>query len=76
MVVQKWWPYLLGQQFMVRTDQKSFKFLLEQQIIAGDYHKWVAKLIGYDFVIEHKKGLENTAAEALSRLPMAAELSA
>lgn len=61
---------------MVRTDQKSLKFLLEQRIIAGEYKKWIAKLLGYDFVIEYKKGLENTVADALSRLPAHAELSA
>lgn len=76
LAVQKWRPYLLGRRFMERTDQKSLKFLLEQRIIVGDYQKWIAKLIGYDFEIEYKKGLENTAADALSRLPTLVELSA
>lgn len=50
--VQKWRPYLLGQRFVVRTDQKSLKFLLEQHVIAGEYQRWIAKLKGYDFGIE------------------------
>lgn len=74
LAVQKWQPYLLGRRFTIRTDQKSLKFLLEQRIIAREYQKWVAKLIGYDFVIEYKKGLENTIADALSRILTAAEL--
>jgi hypothetical protein len=27
--IQKWRPYLLGQSFVVKTDQQSLKFLLE-----------------------------------------------
>lgn len=53
---------------------KRVKFLLEQRVIAGDYQKWIAKLLGYDFVIEYKRGLENKAADARSRLPAAMEL--
>lgn len=74
--VQKWRPYLLGHHFLVRTDQQSLMFLLERRIGTPNQQKWLAKLLGYDFEVEYKKGRENKAADALSRkeeegIPMA-----
>jgi hypothetical protein len=51
----------------VRTDHHSLKFLLEQKVGAPSQQKWVSKLLGYDFVIEYKKGKENRIANALFR---------
>jgi len=65
--VQKWRPYLLGHPFIVRTDHKSLKFLLEQRVATVAQQRWISKLFGYDFVIKFKKGKENTVADALSR---------
>lgn len=76
LVIQKWRSYLLGRKFTVRTDQKSLEFLLEQRVIIGEYQKWVAKVMGYDFAIEYKKGLGNSIVDALSHLPIAMELNA
>lgn len=65
--VQKWFPYLLGHSFIVRTDHKALKFLLEQQVGTVAQQRWLSKLFGYDFVIEFKKGRDNSVADALSR---------
>ena len=75
MAVQRWRSYLLGKPFIVRTDQKSLKFLLEQRVIQPQYQKWVAKLLGYSFEVQYKPGLENKAADALSRVPPAVQFS-
>lgn len=65
--VKKWRPYLLGRTFVIKTDHQSLKFLLEQKIGTPSQQKWISKLLGYDFIIEYKKGKENVATDALSR---------
>lgn len=71
--VLKWRPYLLGRRFIVRTDQQSLKFLLEQRIVGTEYQKWLTKLMGYDFDIQYRSGASNRVANALSRLDSSVE---
>jgi hypothetical protein len=39
-----------------------------------EQQNWVTKLLGYDYEIVFKKGVENLVANALSRIPEHAEL--
>jgi len=66
----------LGRKFTVCTGQKSLKQLLLQHITTKDKHNWAAKLLGYQFEIVYKPGLENKGAEALSRMHDPVEMSA
>ncbi|MCH90670.1 hypothetical protein A2U01_0011592, partial [Trifolium medium] len=75
LAIQHWRPYLLGRRFVVSTDQKSLKDLLQQKIINGEQQNWVAKLLGYDFEIRYKPGSLNKGADALSRVHEGGELS-
>ena len=52
---------------MLRTDNYSLKFLLDQRLATIPQHHWVGKLLGFDFSVEYKEGSTNTVADALSR---------
>ena len=51
----------------MKTDHQSLEFLLEQRIAIPTQQKWLAKLLGYAFVVEYKKGVDNKVANAFSR---------
>lgn len=65
--VTKWRHYLTGNQFTIRTDQKSLRHLLEQRAVSVEQQKWASKLLGLNYTIEYRPGKENRVADALSR---------
>lgn len=67
-VVEKWKPYMLGHKFIIRTYHQSLKHLMEQRILTPLQQKLITKLLPYDYEEQYKRGRENTAADALSRL--------
>lgn len=67
--IRTWRPYILGRRFIIQTDQRSFRYLLEQRILTPEQQKWMGKLVGYDYEIVYKPGKANAAADALSRRP-------
>lgn len=69
LATQKWYSYLQGHHFVIRTDHQSLKYLLEQRLSTLLQQKWLAKLLGLDYEIVYKKGVDNRVADALSRLP-------
>ena len=72
--VKKWRHYLLGRHFRIFTDQKSLKALLTQTIQTPAQHKWLTKLLGFDYEIIYTPSRTNVVADALSRKHHAAEL--
>ena len=70
--IAKFRHYLLGKRFIIRTDQQSLKSLLDQNLSTPEQQKWLHKFLGYDFEIKYKPGVQNVAADALSRCFFAA----
>eukprot|EP00253_Pinus_taeda_P036040 PITA_36040 len=65
----KFWHYLVGNRFKVRTDHNSLRFFLEQKQLQERQQKWISKIQAYDFDIEYVKGKNNMVADALSHRP-------
>ncbi|KAK4394518.1 hypothetical protein Sango_1606100 [Sesamum angolense] len=67
LAVTKWKYYLQGHHFIIRTDQKSLKHILDQREDSVLQQKWITKLLGLSYEVQYKTGHENRAADALSR---------
>jgi hypothetical protein len=67
LAIDKWKPYLQHLPFSIATDQRSLVHLGEQKLTNGVQHKAFVKLLGLQYNMVDKKGLENKAADALSR---------
>ena len=61
--------YLLGRNFLVRSDHSSLKWLFNFKNVEGQLARWLTFLSGYDFSIEHRVGKLHSNADALSRRP-------
>lgn len=67
-VVDKWRSYLQRGSFLILTDHKSLCTLEEQPLGTKLQRKAMAKLVGLQFRFQYKKGTDNGAANALSRV--------
>ena len=65
---KKWRQYLLGHKFRVYMNHHNLKDLLTQTIQTPEQHKWLTKLLGYDFELNYKLRKENKVVDALSRI--------
>jgi len=65
--VKKWRQYLLGHHFVILTDHRSLKELMNQAIQTPEQNKYLARLLGFDYVIQYRTGKSNVVANALSR---------
>jgi hypothetical protein len=68
MAVERWRPYLQRAEFLIKTDHHSLCYLDNQTLQSPLQRKAMSKLMGLQFKIAYKKGAENLAADALSRV--------
>lgn len=68
MAVDKWRAYLQRGPFVILTDHKSLCNLGDQQLDTDLQRKAMSKLVGLQFRFQYKKGVDNGAADALSRV--------
>jgi hypothetical protein len=66
--LKRWKHYFAGSTLIIRTDQQSLRYIQDQKLTKGIQHKLLVKLLDYDYKVEYKKGRENKAADALSRV--------
>lgn len=63
--VQKWEQYLVVTHFVIHTDQKSLKWLLQQKISTPFQHFCLSKLMGFDYEIRYIKVEKKTKWQML-----------
>ena len=59
--------YLYGHRFVVYTDHRALKWLLNLQDPSSRLTRWAIKLSEYDYTVEHRPGTKMQHADALSR---------
>ena len=64
--LRHWRHYLLPKEFVIFSDHEALKYLNSQQKLSARHTRWVEYLQSFTFVLKHKAGSENRAADALS----------
>lgn len=61
--------FLLGKEFLLRTDHNSLRWLHNFHGIEGQLARWLEQLAAFQYKIVHRPGKLHTNVDALSRLP-------
>ena len=61
--------YLLGRQFLLRTDHHSLTWLTYFKNPEGQLARWLEKLSEYSFEVVHRSGHKHNNADSLSSYP-------
>jgi hypothetical protein len=69
LALEQWRSYLQHAEFQIVTDHRSLVQLTEQRLHTPWQHKVFTKLMGLQYRIVYRKGIENGVADALSRAP-------
>ena len=61
-------PYLYGRKFKIVNDHKPLVWVMNVKDPGSRLMRWRIQLAGYEYEIVHKRGSQNTNADALSRI--------
>ena len=61
--------YLHDAQFLIRTDHRPLKYLLDSPMQNKKIQQWALSIAGYNCKIEYIEGRFNCCADLLSRIP-------
>ena len=61
--------YLLGRQFLVRTDHQALKWLLNMKDPKNRVARWIEVMSEFNFIVQHRAGVKHGNADAMSRCP-------
>jgi hypothetical protein len=67
--LKKWRTSLLGTHFEIYTDHRTLEYFQSQREMSRRQMRWSMYLADFDYDIIYIRGDENTAADALSRMP-------
>lgn len=67
MAISKWRHYLEYDQFIIKTNNESLKYLLEQRIHNLLSFKRINKLMVMRYIVHYRQGKENIMDDALSK---------
>ena len=62
--------YLLGSEFLVRTDHHSLIWLMNFKKLEGQLARWHEELSRFAMTVQHRPGKQHQNADALSRIPV------
>ncbi|GJX61725.1 putative mitochondrial protein [Tanacetum coccineum] len=74
LALERWRGYLMDRHFKIKTNHFSLKYLLDQRITTPTQMKCLPKMMGFEYEITFKKGVENVSADALSKIQNEAQL--
>ena len=67
LAVRHWHVYLLGTEFILRSDHNPLVHLRKQKDPRGKFSRWIAELEEYNYTVQYIPGKDNVKADLLSR---------